>query len=38
MAYITQQKYYENDGVAPTDKNWGPISTLAYRTLSTTSC
>ena len=23
MAYITQEKYYENNGVAPTDENWG---------------
>ena len=23
MAYITQQKYYDNNGVAPTDQNWG---------------
>tara|TARA_R100001163_G_scaffold64101_1_gene57552 strand:+ start:2790 stop:3704 length:915 start_codon:yes stop_codon:yes gene_type:complete len=23
MAYINQQKYYTNDGVAPTDLNWG---------------
>jgi len=23
MAYIDQKKYYTNDGVAPTDSNWG---------------
>jgi len=23
MAYINQRKYYTNDGVAPTDSNWG---------------
>ncbi len=23
MAYITQEKYYENNGVAPVDSNWG---------------
>jgi hypothetical protein len=23
MAYITQEKYYENNGVAPRDSNWG---------------
>ena len=23
MAYIDQKKYYTNDGVAPTDLNWG---------------
>lgn len=23
MAYINQEKYYENDGVTPRDKNWG---------------
>ena len=23
MAYINQQKYYTNDGVNPTDENWG---------------
>lgn len=23
MAYITQEKYYENSGVAPVDSNWG---------------
>jgi hypothetical protein len=23
MAYITQEKYYENSGVAPVDANWG---------------
>ena len=23
MAYINQQKYYTNDGVNPTDSNWG---------------
>ena len=23
MAYIDQKKYYTNDGVVPTDSNWG---------------
>ena len=23
MAYINQRKYYTNDGVNPTDENWG---------------
>ena len=23
MAYINQKKYYTNDGVNPTDANWG---------------
>ena len=23
MAYINQRKYYTNDGINPTDANWG---------------
>ena len=23
MAYLNQKKYYTNDGVNPTDANWG---------------
>ena len=26
MAYISQYKYYENEGVAPLDSNWDHIN------------
>jgi hypothetical protein len=31
MAYITQEKYYENNGVAPIDANWGSYQYVSLK-------
>ena len=31
MAYITDQNYYTNMGVAPTNKNWGSYQYISLK-------
>ena len=31
MAYISQYKYYENEGVAPLDSNWGSYQYVSLK-------
>jgi len=35
MAYINQRKYYTNDGVAPTDTNWGSYQYVSLDNIMT---
>jgi len=35
MAYINQRKYYTNDGVAPTDSNWGSYQYVSLDNIMT---
>jgi len=35
MAYIDQKKYYTNDGVAPTDSNWGSYQYVSLENVVT---
>ena len=35
MAYINQRKYYTNDGVAPTDSNWGSYQYVSLNNIMT---
>ncbi len=35
MAYINQRKYYTNDGVAPTDNNWGSYQYVSLDNIMT---
>ena len=35
MAYINQRKYYTNDGVVPTDSNWGSYQYVSLDNIMT---
>ena len=35
MAYINQRKYYTNDGIAPTDSNWGSYQYVSLDNIMT---
>ena len=35
MSYINQQKYYTNDGVTPTNENWGSYQYVSLQDIIT---